>query len=367
MHWVLRDMPLRLRRIRAALGAAVVGVLLLVSIGCGRAAAHLPGLVVVFGTNSSIVGVDPSAGRHVLDEGHFDWTRAGFIVGSPRRIVAYTGSKLVMISRTTGSTRTVEQDDAVPGPEGDVYWLSGDKVSELAADQSPDEARQVFDLRLPAPIPDRNKAAAAHPRTRLVAATRSGFLVSRTDYRGGLTPFGNPDILYYVSPTGAASRIGPNAGNTFVEQFLAIGDTVLYATSDRNNSSPCGQVTIGAVSMTDRTTRVVAMPDAPPCYAINNMWTDNGSAFALRTGWNMKSTTYQRLGNALVEYIENGTGALRVLDNIDPVPLRTANHGQMTATIVGDGKDAYRCGRLRLTNSSVLAYESDGVCLAAAV
>lgn len=363
-------MPLRLRGIKTALESVGLVGLLLAAMACGRAASspHLPGLAVVYGTNSSIVGVDTSAGRHTLYEGHLDWTRAGFIAGTPRRIVAYTGANLVMINRSDGTTRTLAEDDAVAGPQGDVYWFSGGKVSELAPDQSPDQARELFSLRLPTPIPVANKKLAVKPRTRLVAATSSGFLVSRTDYQGGLTPFGNPDILYFVSPTGAVSRLGPNAGNTFVEQFLALGETVLYATSDRNNSSPCGQVTLGAVSMTDRTTRVLGMPDAPPCYAINNMWTDNGTAYALRTGWKMQATTYQRLGNALIEYVKSGDGAFKVLNDGNPAPLRTANSGQMTATIIGSGnKETYRCGHLRVTNSSVLAYESDDVCVAAAV
>jgi hypothetical protein len=360
-------MPWRLRETKAVLGSVVVVVLLLGSVACVPPS-HLPGLVVVFGTSSSIVGVDQSAGRHTLDKGHFDWTRADFIASTPRSIVAYTGAELVVIDRTDGSTRTVAQDDAVAGPQGAVYWLGGDnKIFELATDQPPDEARQVFALRLPPPIPAPNKTAAANPRTRLVAATPSGFLVSRTDYRGGLTPFGNPDILYFVSPTGDASRLGPNAGNTFVEQFLAIGDTVLYATSDRNNSSPCGQVTIGAVSMTNRTAHVVEMPNAPPCFDIDNMWIDNGKVYALRTGWNMQSTNYQPLGNTLIEYVKSGAGALKVLDNINPAPLRTATVGQMTATIVLNSKDTYGCGHLQLKNSSGLAYESDGVCVAAAV
>jgi hypothetical protein len=311
--------------------------------------------------------VDQSAGRHTLYEGHFDWTRADFIAGTARSIVAYTGAELVVIDRTDGSARTVAQDDAVAGPQGAVYWLSDNKVFELATDQSPDEARQVFALRLPPAIPAADKTAATNPRTRLVAATASGFLVSRTDYQGGLTPFGNPDILYFVSPTGDVSRLGPNAGNTFVQQFLTIGDTVLYATSDRNNSSPCGQVTIGAVSMTNRTTHVVEMPNAPPCFAIDNMWVDNGNAFALRTGWDMQSTNYQPLGDTLIEYVNSGAGALKVLDNIEPAPLRTATAGQMTATIVLNTKDTYGCGHLQLKNSSGLAYESDGVCIAAAV
>jgi hypothetical protein len=359
-------MPWRLR-ITKAPGSVVVVVLLLVSVACTPAAA-VPGLVVVFGTSSSIVGVDRSAGRHTLYEGHFDWTRARFIAGTPRSIVAYTGAELVVIDRTDGSTRSVARDDAVAGPRGAVYWLGGDnKVFELAADQPPDEARQVFALRLPPPISAPDKTAAANPRTRLVGATASGFLVSRTDYQGGLTPFGNPDILYFVSPTGDVSRLGPNAGNTFVEQFLAIGDTVLYATSDRNNSSPCGQVTIGAVSMTNQTTHVVEMPNAPPCFAIDNMWIDDGNAYALRTGWNMKSTDYQPLGNTLIEYVKSGAGALDALDNINPAPLDTATEGQLTATIVPGSNDTYGCGHLRLKNSSGLAYESDGVCLAAAV
>jgi hypothetical protein len=328
----------------------------------------LPSLVVIFGTSSSIVGVDQSARRHTLNKGHFDWTRADFVAGTPRSIVAYTGAELVVIDRTDGSTRTVAQDDAVAGPRGAVYWLGGDnKVFELATDQPQDEGRQVFALRLPPPIPDADKTAAANPRTRLVAATPSGFLVSRTDYQGGLTPFGNPDILYFVSPTGDVSRLGPNAGNTFVEQFLAIGDTVLYATSDRNNSSPCGQVTIGAVSMFNRTTHVVEMPSAPPCFDIDNMWIDNGTAYALRTGWNMQSTNYRPLGDTLIEYVKSGAGALKVLGNVNPAPLRTATVGPMTATIVLDGKDTYGCGHLQLKNSSGPAYESDGVCLVAAV
>jgi hypothetical protein len=360
-------MPRRLRETKAVLGSVVVVVLLLGSAACAPAS-HWPGLVVVFGTSSSIVGVDQAAGRHTLFEGHLNWTRAGFIAGTARSIVAYTGAALVVIDRTDGSTRTVARDDAVAGPQGAVYWLGADnKVFELAADQPPDEARQVFALRLPPPIPAPDKTAAANPRTRLVAATRSGFLVSRTDYQGGLTPFGNPGILYFVSPTGDVSRLGPNAGNTFVEQFLAIGDTVLYATSDRNNSSPCGQVTIGAVSMTDRTTRVVEMPNAPPCFAIDNMWIDDGNAYALRTGWNTQSTNYQPLGDTLIEYVKSGAGALKVLDNINPAPLDTATVGQMTATIVLNSKDTYGCGHLQLKNSSGLAYESDGVCLAAAV
>jgi hypothetical protein len=364
---VLSDMPCRLRQTKAVLRSAVVVVLLLGSVACVPAS-HLPGLVIVFGTSSSIVGVDQSAGRHTLYQGHFDWTRADFIAGTPRSIVAYTGAELVKIDRTDGSTRTVAQDDAVAGPQGAVYWLSGDnKVFELAADQPPDEARQVFALRLPPPIPAPDKTAAANPRTRLVAATPSGFLVSRTDYQGGLTTFGNPDILYFVSPTGSGSRLGPNAGNTFVEQFLAIGDTVLYATSDRNNSSPCGQVTIGVVSMTNRTTHVVEMPNAPPCFAIDNMWIDNGNAYALRTGWNMKSTNYQPLGDTLIEYVKRGAGALKVLGNINPAPLRTATAGEITATIVLDSKDIRGCGHLQLKNSSGLAYESDGACLAAVV
>ena len=359
-------MPWRLGKTKAP-GSVVVVVLLLVSAACAAATA-VPGLVIVFGTSSSIVGVDEAAGRHTLYEGHFDWTRAGFIAGTPRSIVAYTGAELVVIDRTDGSARTVAQDNAVAGPRGAVYWLGGDnKVFELATDQPPDEARQVFALRLPAPIPAPDKTAAANPRARLVAATPSGFLVSRTDYQGGLTPFGNPDILYFVSPTGDVSRLGPNAGNTFVEQFLAIGDTVLYATSDRNNSSPCGQVTIGAVSMTNRTTRVVEMPNAPPCFAIDNMWIDDGNAYALRTGWNMQSTNYQPLGDTLIEYVKSGAGALEVLDNINPAPSDTATAGRLTATIVPDSNDTYGCGHLRLKNSSGLAYESDGVCLAAAV
>jgi hypothetical protein len=342
-------------------------VLLLGSVACAPASL-LPGLVVVFGTSSSIVGVDQSAGRHTLDKGHFDWTRADFVAGTARSIVAYTGAELVVIDRTDGSTRTVAQDDAVAGPQGAVYWLGGDnKVFELATDQPPDEGRQIFALRLPPPIPEQDKTAAANPRTRLVAATPSGFLVSRTDYQGGLTPFGNPDILYFVSPTGDVSRLGPNAGNTFVEQFVAIGDTVLYATSDRNNSSPCGQVTIGAVLMSNRTTHVVEMPSAPPCFDIDNMWIDDGNLYALRTGWNVQSTNYQPLGDTLIEYVKSGAGALKVLDNINPAPLRTATVGRMTATIVLDGKDTYGCGHLQLKNSSGLAYESDGVCLAGAV
>jgi len=360
-------MPWRLRATKAVLGSVVVVVLLLGSVAC-VAASHLPGLVLVFGTSSSIVGVDQSAGRHTLGKGHFDWTRADFIAGTPRSIVAYTGAELVVIDRTDGSTRTVAQDDAVAGPQGAVYWLGGDsKVFELAPDQPPDEGRQVFALRLPPPIPDPDKTAAANPRTRLVAATPSGFLVSRTDYQGGLTPFGNPDILYFVSPTGDVLRLGPNAGNTFVEQFLAIGDTVLYATSDRNNSSPCGHVTIGAVSMSNRTTHVVEMPSAPPCFDIDNMWIDDGNAYALRTGWNIQSTNYQPLGDTLIEYVKSGAGALKVLDNINPAPLRTATVGRMTATIVLNSKDTYGCGHLQLKNSSGLAYESDGVCFAAAV
>jgi hypothetical protein len=360
MHW-------RLRETKVVLGSVVVVVLLVLSVACVPAP-HLPGLVVVFGTSSSIVGVDPSAGRHTLYEGHFDWTRAGFITGTANRIVAYTGAELVVIDRTDGSTRTVAQDNAVAGPQGAVYWLSGDnKVFELAGDQPLDEVRQVFALRLPPPMPAPEKTAAANPRTRLVAATALGFLVRRTDYQGGLTPFGNPDILYFVGPTGDVWRLGPNAGNTFVQQFLAIGDTVLYATSDRNNSSPCGQVTIGAVSMTNRTTHVVEMPNAPPCFAINNMWIDNGNAYALRTGWNIQSTHYQPLGDTLIEYVNSGAGALKVLDNIKPAPIRTATVGQMTATIVLNSKDTYGCGNLQLKNSSGLAYESDGVCLAAAI
>lgn len=360
-------MPWRLRATKAALGSVGVVVLLLGSVAC-TPASHLPGLVVILGTSSSIVGVDQSAGRHTLNKGHFDWTRADFVAGTPRKIVAYTGAELVVIDRTDGSTRTVAKDDAVAGPQGAVYWLGGDnKVFELATDQPPDEGRQVFALRLPPPIPDPDKTAAANPRTRLVAATPSGFLVSRTDYQGGLTPFGNPDILYFVSPTGDVSRLGPNAGNTFVEQFLAVGDTVLYATSDRNNSSPCGQVTIGAVSMYNRTTQVVEMPSAPPCFDIYNMWIDNGNVYALRTGWNMQSTNYQPLGDTLIEYVKSGAGILKVLDNINPAPLRTATVGRMKATIVLDGKDTYGCGHLQLKRSSAMAYESDGVCLAAAV
>jgi hypothetical protein len=140
----------------------------------------------------------------------------------------------------------------------------------------------------------------------------------------------------------------------------------LYATSDRNNSSPCGQATIGAVSMTNRTNHVVEMPNAPPCFAINNMWIDNGNAYALRTGWNMASTNYQPLGDTLIEYVNSGAGAL-VVNNIEPAPLRTATAGQMTATIVVNSNDTYGCGHLQLKNSSGPAYESDGVCIAAAV
>ncbi|MBO0881050.1 MAG: hypothetical protein J2P17_12030 [Mycobacterium sp.] len=312
--------------------------------------------------------MDQSAGRHTLYEGHFNWTRAGFIDGTPKSIVAYTGAELVVIDRFDGSTRTIAQDNAVAGPQGAVYWLSTDnKVIELGKNQSPDEARQVFDLRLPPAIPAADKTAAANPRTRLVAATPSGFLVSRTDYQGTLTAFGNPDILYFVSPTGEASRLGPNAGNTFAEQFLAIHDTVLYGTSDRNNSSACGQATIGAVSMSNRTNRVVEMPAAPPCFTIDSMWIDNGNAYALRTGWNMQSTNYQPLGDTLIEYVENGGGALEVLGNINLGPIRTATAGRMTATIVHNNRDTYGCGHLQLKDSSELKYESDGVCLAAAV
>jgi hypothetical protein len=81
----------------------------------------------------------------------------------------------------------------------------------------------------------------------------------------------------------------------------------------------------------------------------------------------MKSTNYQPLGDTLIEYVKSGAGALKVLGNINPAPLRTATAGEITATIVLDSKDTHGCGHLQLKNSSGLAYESDGACVAAVV